>query len=164
LTKRKRAAGLHARQSNDVNSADSFRCRRCHGTVATAAPGTGHRNHCPHCLWSLHVDVERGDRASSCRRLMEPVGVWVKTNGEWSIFHRCEVCQTFTVNRIAGDDSQVALLSLALRPIAFPPFPLTKVAADFVSPLEAVHKEVVSRASGTRGSRDVSGCADVHKS
>jgi hypothetical protein len=143
LTKRKRTAGLHAQQAKNVNS-DSFQCRRCHGPVSASAPGTRHRNHCPHCLWSIHIDVERQDRQSSCGGLMEPVAVWVKTNGEWSIFHRCEPCQTFTVNRSAGDDSQVALLSLALRPIAFPPFPITKVAADFVSPLDAVQEEVVS--------------------
>jgi hypothetical protein len=67
---------------------------------------------------------------------MEPVGVWVKTNGEWSLFHRCESCGDFNVNRVAGDDGQVALLSLALRPIAYPPFPLTSVLADLLPPTD----------------------------
>jgi hypothetical protein len=75
---------------------------------------------------------------------MEPVGVWVKTNREWSLFHRCERCGHFSVNRIAGDDSQVVLLSLALRPIAYPPFPLASVGADFLPSAETGRQEVPS--------------------
>jgi hypothetical protein len=31
------------------------------------------------------------------------------------------------VNRIAGDDNEYALLSLAARPMAAPPFPVTRL-------------------------------------
>jgi hypothetical protein len=31
------------------------------------------------------------------------------------------------VNRIAGDDNALALLSIAARPMAMPPFPVAKV-------------------------------------
>jgi hypothetical protein len=55
---------------------------------------------------------------------MEPVAVWVRTKGEWALVHRCEVCGHFRSNRIAGDDNQFALLSIAVRPLAQPPFPL----------------------------------------
>ena len=65
------------------------------------APGTRHRNHCPTCLWSLHVD-----------------------DGEWALVHRCAGCSTFHVNRIAGDDNPLVLMRLAVRPLAQPPFPL----------------------------------------
>jgi len=58
---------------------------------------------------------------------MEPISVWVKPDGEWSIVHRCVKCGALRVNRIAGDDNEVLLLSLALRPIARPAFPLDKV-------------------------------------
>jgi RNHCP domain len=137
LTRKERAAGPKAKHQSEAAAAGEFRCRYCHELVTALPSGTRHRNHCPHCLWSLHVDVERGDRGADCRGLMEPVGVWVKTDREWSLFHRCERCGHFSVNRIAGDDSQVVLLSLALRPIAYPPFPLTSVRLDFVPPLEA---------------------------
>ncbi|MGH3301842.1 MAG: RNHCP domain-containing protein [Streptosporangiaceae bacterium] len=33
-----------------------------------------YRNHCPACLWSQHVDVRPGDRASPCCGLMESTG------------------------------------------------------------------------------------------
>ena len=36
--------------------------------------GTQHRNHCPNCLSSLHLDIEPGDREADCGGIMDPVG------------------------------------------------------------------------------------------
>ena len=55
---------------------------------------------------------------------MEPIGVWVKRDGEWAIIHRCTACATLRTNRVAGDDSPWAMMALAARPLAQPPFPL----------------------------------------
>ena len=55
---------------------------------------------------------------------MEPVSVWVRKGGEWAIIHRCRICGVLHSNRIAADDNQALLLSLAVRPLAQPPFPL----------------------------------------
>jgi len=55
---------------------------------------------------------------------MEPIAIWVRPNGEWALVHRCRGCQAVRVNRIAGDDGELALMSLAVRPLARPPFPL----------------------------------------
>ena len=101
-----------------------FVCGHCGRSVSRAASGTRHRNHCPHCLWSRHVDLGRGDRRSRCRKLMEPIAIWVRRNGEWSIVHRCTKCSAIRTNRIAGDDNELVLMSLAARPLAQPPFPL----------------------------------------
>ena len=38
--------------------------------------------------------------------------------------HRCTKCSVVRTNRIAGDDSSLLLMSLAVRPLARPPFPL----------------------------------------
>ena len=43
--------------------------------------GAQHRNHCPNCLISLHLDNEPGDRAADCGGQMEPVAVWVRKGG-----------------------------------------------------------------------------------
>ena len=43
---------------------DSFTCRVCGRLVVSAGAGSGHRNHCPNCLHSLHLDIEPGDRAA----------------------------------------------------------------------------------------------------
>lgn len=102
----------------------SFRCIVCNWAVNAEAFGTSHRNHCPRCLWSRHLDDEPGDRRCACRSAMEPIAIEVRKDGEWSIVHRCSGCNTIRTNRIAGDDHERSLLALALRPIASPAFPL----------------------------------------
>ena len=56
---------------------DVFTCRVCGWPVGPQAAGTQHRNHCPNCLASVHLDDEPGDRAADCGGTMEPVAVWV---------------------------------------------------------------------------------------
>lgn len=107
-----------------------FVCGRCGRTVPGSAPGTDHRNHCPWCLWSRHIDLCMGDRRCSCRGLMEPMAVAVRADGEWMLVHRCTACGFVRTNRIAGDDSELLLVSLALRPLARPPFPLDRIRPD----------------------------------
>ncbi len=93
------------------------------------APGTKHRNHCPSCLWSRHLDERPGDRAADCGAAMEPIAVSVRGDGEWVLVHRCRGCTTLSTNRTAGDDSPLLLLRLAARPLAQPPFPLERILA-----------------------------------
>ncbi len=104
-----------------------FQCAHCGRKVHVAPPGTKHRNHCPWCLWSRHVDDRPGDRAAYCGGRMEPIAVCVRRGGEWALVHRCKECGTLHANRIAGDDNAMALLSLAVRPLAQPPFPLDRL-------------------------------------
>lgn len=116
-----------SRFEHDRNDGRNFNCRRCRLEVPGSAPGTAHRNHCPQCLWSIHVDERPGDRRSPCRGGMEPITIWVRHDDEWALVHRCGTCHVLRVNRIAGDDNALALLSLAARPMAMPPFPVEKV-------------------------------------
>ena len=106
-----------------------FICEHCSIAVSSTANGTEHRNHCPHCLWSRHVDFRTGDRRCGCKGAMEPIAISVRRGGEWAIIHRCQTCAAVRSNRIAGDDNELALLSLAVRPLAQPPFPLDRLAA-----------------------------------
>ncbi len=55
---------------------------------------------------------------------MEPIAIEVRRDGEWAIVHRCAGCGVLRTNRVAGDDRELALLALAMRPIANPAFPL----------------------------------------
>ena len=103
---------------------DSFTCKVCGRPVVAAGAGSGHRNHCPNCLSSLHLDIEPGDRQADCGGIMDPVGVWVRKGGEWALIHRCRACGALRSNRIAADDNPALLRSIALRPLAQPPFPL----------------------------------------
>ncbi len=103
---------------------DSFICKICGKTAAPENAGSKHRNHCPHCLCSIHVDNKPGDRASLCKGVMEPIAVWARDNGEWAIIHRCKDCGELHSNRIAADDDPKLLLSIARRALDNPPFPL----------------------------------------
>ncbi|MBF0546839.1 MAG: ribosome small subunit-dependent GTPase A [Candidatus Riflebacteria bacterium] len=101
-----------------------FKCQHCGFSVSNEAEGTTQRNHCPNCLWSKHLDTIPGDRLSACGGSMEPAAVWVRNNGEWALIHRCSSCGAFHSNRVAGDDNELKLMSLAIKPLAQPPFPL----------------------------------------
>jgi hypothetical protein len=107
----------------------SFRCRHCGLDVSTHAPGTAHRNHCPNCLWSRHLDDDSpGDRAAECGSSMEPIAISVRGDGEWVIVHRCTGCDDLNLNRTAGDDNPLILFRLAVKPLAQPPFPIERIA------------------------------------
>lgn len=101
-----------------------FTCINCRRSVDATSSGTRHRNHCPWCLFSRHLDESPGDRRSACGSPMEPIALEVREGSEWAIVHRCRGCRTLRANRIAGDDHELALLVLALRPLSNPPFPL----------------------------------------
>jgi ribosome biogenesis GTPase len=106
---------------------EPFQCINCKKLVLLPTGGTEQRNHCPYCLWSLHVDFKSGDRRSACRSPMEPITVWAKPGGEWAVVHRCGTCGTLRANRISGDDNEGLLLSLALRPLSRPAFPVERM-------------------------------------
>ena len=57
---------------------DTFVCKSCGRTVIPEGAGSAHRNHCPYCLSSQHLDNEPGDRKADCGGLMEPIAVWVR--------------------------------------------------------------------------------------
>ena len=81
---------------------DAFTCKVCGWPVVSAGAGTNHRNHCPNCLYSIHLDNEPGDRESDCHGRMEPI--------------RCLRCGKISSNRVAADDNPMKLMALAMRP------------------------------------------------
>lgn len=82
-----------------------FICANCNRPVSYSAPGTHHRNHCPFCLHSVHVDIAPGDRNAQCGGKMIPLGKFYKEDGEEVLIHKCDRCGVLKKNRIAGDDS-----------------------------------------------------------
>lgn len=106
---------------------ESFTCKVCGRLAVPNGAGSDHRNHCPYCLTSMHLDIEPGDREADCGGAMEPVAVWVRKNGEWAIIRRCKICGALSSNRIAADDNPMKLMSIAMKPVSSPPFPLEKI-------------------------------------
>jgi hypothetical protein len=74
--------------------------------VVVALSNGSYRNHCPACLWSKHVDLAPGDRASACRQLMRPERVDHRGGKGLVIIHRCAGCGFTRANRVAADCAQ----------------------------------------------------------
>ncbi|MCR5399284.1 MAG: RNHCP domain-containing protein [Lachnospiraceae bacterium] len=104
-----------------------FTCKVCGKEIHPEGASSDHRNHCPNCLSSLHLDVIPGDRSSDCGGVMEPIAVWVRGDGEWAIIHRCKKCGALSSNRVAADDNPLKLMSIAVKPLANPPFPIERM-------------------------------------
>ncbi len=106
---------------------DSFTCKNCGWLCVSEGAGSDHRNHCPNCLYSLHLDNTPGDRESDCHGQMEPISVWVRKNGEWAIIHRCTKCGKIGSNRVAADDNPMKLMGMAMRPFGSPALPAGRI-------------------------------------
>jgi hypothetical protein len=100
------------------HAAGGFRCAHCKRfVVINGIMGTVNRNHCNMCLWSKHVDVEKGDRQSQCNAGMEPIGLTFKHEGmnrvgEIMLIHACTHCSRISINRIARDDLESMVLEI----------------------------------------------------
>ncbi len=96
---------------------EAFKCKQCRRFIGAVPSGGHHRNHCPFCLFSLHVDDRRtGDRQSICRSRMQPIGSFQRRNGEHVLVHHCLGCGFERFNRIAADDDFELVLSLPVLP------------------------------------------------
>ena len=101
-----------------------FRCAHCQVIVSSAylISGVNHRNHCPYCLWSCHLDLfAAGDRLSACKAPMKPIGLTMKKGrnkyqreprGELMLIHECVECKSLSINRIAADDDSATVMAV----------------------------------------------------
>jgi len=101
-----------------------FRCANCRAIVSNLHmfSAVNNRNHCPHCLWSCHLDLySAGDRLSACKAGMRPIGLAFKRGrnkyqleprGELMLIHTCMGCGAISINRIAADDDPETVLSV----------------------------------------------------
>ncbi len=78
---------------------ENFICENC----GEGVDGNGYTNHCPHCLWSKHVDNDPGDRANECNGLMCPIGT-EENGGEWRVIQKCQKCGKIHKNKLSPED------------------------------------------------------------
>ena len=76
-----------------------FICLNCKKEVKPL--GYSSRNHCPFCLYSLHVDIMPGDRKNTCMGLMHPFRADPDAKKGFVITYVCEKCGAVTRNRSA---------------------------------------------------------------
>ena len=94
-------------RKNFIKKSEDFICAHCGVSVS----GNGYTNHCPHCLWSLHVDNLPGDRSNSCQGLMKPIGVEVTPEG-YDLIHQCQSCRAIKRNKVSDNDDRNTLVSI----------------------------------------------------
>lgn len=87
---------------------EDFVCENCGQEIM----GSGYTNHCPHCLWSKHVDINPGDRKETCQGMMEPVGV-ESVRGDYDILFRCVNCGVERRNKTKKGDDFETMLKIA---------------------------------------------------
>ena len=78
-----------------------FICAHCQKQVLPLEKSS--RNHCPFCLWSLHVDINPGDRSNECRGILRPAGAEPDPKKGYVILHKCEKCGATVRNKAAHE-------------------------------------------------------------
>jgi len=98
------------REKKFQKNIENFSCEHCGEKVE----GTGYTNHCPRCLWSKHVDINPGDRASECNGMMEPVSIEIIKN-KYSVTCRCQKCGFTKKNKTSGNDNMDEIIKLSSK-------------------------------------------------
>ena len=71
------------------------------------------RDHCNHCLYAKHVDINPGDRLNECKGLLKPIGI-EKYKDTYKIIYKCEKCKSLHKNITAIDDNSNKIIELSI--------------------------------------------------
>ena len=88
---------------------ENFICENCGMEVNKL--GYTARDHCPHCLYSKHLDINPGDRAADCGGMMEPIDIEQK-DGNYIVVQRCKKCGFIRRNKTTSEDEFDAILNI----------------------------------------------------
>ena len=92
---------------------ESFICENCGKEVNKL--GYTSRDHCNHCLCSIHIDNMPGDRANECHGILRPVQVLLDNKkGGYVIEYKCERCGEERRNKAADDDDMNLLIKYSV--------------------------------------------------
>lgn len=89
---------------------EKFICENCKMLVSKLHYTA--RDHCPHCLYSKHVDLNPGDRLNTCLGLLKPIGI-EKYRDTFKIIYKCQECSKYHKNIMAIDDDMDLIIKLS---------------------------------------------------
>ena len=89
---------------------EEFICENCKQKIEKLKYTT--RDHCNHCLYSKHVDINPGDRQNPCKGLLKPIGI-EKFKNTYKIIYKCEKCNQIHKNIMATDDNMDLIIELS---------------------------------------------------
>lgn len=87
-----------------VKNDNEFICKNC-GKKVEKLKYTS-RDHCNHCLYSIHVDITPGDRANECRGMLVPINIVTNSKKGEVIVYKCSKCGSEVRNIVALDDNR----------------------------------------------------------
>lgn len=87
-----------------IKNDNSFICKNCGREVGKLKYTS--RDHCNYCLYSIHIDIEPGDRKNDCLGMLEPINVEVTSKKGEVIIYRCKKCGKIARNIVATDDNR----------------------------------------------------------
>ena len=90
-----------------VKNDESFICKNCGKKVEKL--GYTSRDHCNHCLYSIHVDITPGDRENDCRGNLVPINVLEDSKKGKVIVYKCDKCGV-TIKNIAASDDDIDVI------------------------------------------------------
>lgn len=93
-----------------IKNDQEFICENCGKHVAPLKYTS--RNHCPYCLYSLHVDNIPGDRQNPCRAKMKPISIEPNNKKGYIITYKCTKCGEVKRNKSADDDDFDLMLKI----------------------------------------------------
>jgi len=89
---------------------EEFICENCKQKIEKLNYTT--RDHCNHCLYSKHLDINPGDRQNTCKGLLKPIGI-EKFKNTYKIIYKCEKCNQIHKNIMANDDNMDLIIELS---------------------------------------------------
>lgn len=89
---------------------EEFICEKCKQKIGKLNYTA--RDHCNHCLYSKHVDINPGDRQNQCKGLLKPIGI-EKFKNTYKIIYKCEKCKQIHKNIMATDDNIELIIELS---------------------------------------------------
>lgn len=95
---------------NFVKNDNGFECVNC--GVMVSPLGYTSRDHCPKCLYSVHIDIMPGDRLNDCLGKLVPIGI-EKYKDTFKILYRCEKCGKHVKNIMANDDDMDEIINVS---------------------------------------------------
>lgn len=95
---------------------EEFICFNCKNHVKPL--GYTARDHCPKCLYSLHLDINPGDRKSTCHGILKPIGIEKTKKDNFKIIYECQKCHKRIKNIAAKDDNIEEIIKLSVGDIS----------------------------------------------
>ena len=91
---------------------EAFVCINCGKEVTPL--GCTARDHCPRCLYSLHLDINPGDRKSNCHGILKPIGIEKTKKDKYKIIYKCQKCSKEIKHIQANDDNMEEIIKLSV--------------------------------------------------